>query len=89
MEQRQQASTSRVDISSVDMTGQSVDSSMMDVRDLLQNVQQFSTEESHGRVEDTVDYTVVHFGTNCTLRGRQVCPMLQINFTYSCYRAVY
>mmetsp|Transcript_6119 Transcript_6119/g.9233 ORF Transcript_6119/g.9233 Transcript_6119/m.9233 type:complete len:1075 (-) Transcript_6119:183-3407(-) len=68
---RQQASTSRVDISSVDMTGQSVDSSMMDVRDLLQNVQQFSTEESHGRVEDTVDYTVVHFGTNCTLRGRQ------------------
>jgi hypothetical protein len=49
-----------------------VDSSMMEMRDLLQHAQGFPSEEAPAVAEDHEDYTVLHYGRSCTIRGRQV-----------------
>jgi hypothetical protein len=45
--------------------------SILNMRDLLQNVKQFHEEETKELVEDKEDYSVIRFGVCCTLRGKQ------------------
>lgn len=42
------------------------------MKDLLQNVKHFHNDESKDIIQDKEDFTVVKYGVNCTLRGRQV-----------------